>query len=208
MSMLRFAGRALFSSYFIADGYQMVAKPDKTTDQVSGTIDTVVPAVQSVLPPKVADKVPSDARTWTRILGIAQIVGGLAYATGWCRRPGAAILACATVPRVVSAAGQGASGRSELFSQLALLGGTVVATQDTAGRPGIAWRAEQSKRETTQHAQQARKAVEQRAQRVGKKATKKAKRAQKKAQRKAQAASKKAQAASKKVRSGVKDAVR
>lgn len=82
MSLLRFAGRALFSSYFVADGVQMVVKPDKNANEVSDTIEAIVPIVQSFLPPDVADKVPAQARTWTRILGATQIIGGVAYATG------------------------------------------------------------------------------------------------------------------------------
>ena len=190
MSLLRFAGRALFSSYFVADGVQMVVKPDKNANEVSDTIEAIVPIVQSFLPPDVADKVPAQARTWTRILGATQIIGGVAYATGIARRPGAALLSLATLPRVVSAARAGAADRSDLFVQLALFGGALVATRDTAGRPGLAWRAEQSRKAAEQRVDQSRKSVQQHAEAVGKDV----KRAQKKAQAKARKASKKVQA--------------
>ena len=168
MSLLRFAGRALFSSYFVADGVQMVVKPDKNANEVSDTIEALVPIVQSFLPPDVADKVPAQARTWTRILGATQIIGGVAYATGIARRPGAALLSLATLPRVVSAARAGAEDRSDLFVQLALFGGALVATRDTAGRPGLAWRAEQSRKAAEQRVDQSRKSVQQHAEAVGK----------------------------------------
>lgn len=190
MSLLRFAGRALFSSYFVADGVQMVVKPDKNANEVSDTIEAIVPIVQSFLPPDVADKVPAQARTWTRILGATQIIGGVAYATGIARRPGAALLSLATLPRVVSAVRAGAEDRSDLFVQLALFGGALVATRDTAGRPGLAWRAEQSRKAAEQRVDQSRKSVQQHAEAVGKDV----KRAQKKAQAKARKASKKVQA--------------
>lgn len=157
MSLLRFVGRALFSAYFVADGFQLLTKPDQNVDQIAPTVDRIVPAVQSILPPDTADRLPEDARTWTRLFGIAQIVGGLAYATGIARRPGACLLGLATLPRLIGEIGQ--DDRSGVLSKVALLGAAVVASQDTAGRPGLAWRAEQS-----------RKAVEARAETAGKKA--------------------------------------
>ena len=190
MSLLRFAGRALFSSYFVADGVQMVVKPDKIANEVSDTIEAIVPIVQSFLPPDVADKVPAQARTWKRILGATQIIGGVAYATGIARRTGKALLSLATLPRVVSAARAGAEDRSDLFVQLALFGGALVATRDTAGRPGLAWRAEQSRKAAEQRVDQSRKSVQQHAETNGTEN----KRAQKKAQAKARKASKKVQA--------------
>ena len=104
MSLLRFAGRVLFSAYYVTDGYQLLTKPDQNADQIASTVDRVVPAVQSFLPPETADRVPEDARTWTRLLGLAQIIGGVAYATGIARRPGAVLLAAATLalPRLKS----------------------------------------------------------------------------------------------------------
>lgn len=143
MSLLRFAGRVLYSAFFVADGYQLLTKPDQHADELGPTVDRVVPAMQSVLPPDAADRVPEDLKTWTRLLGIAQIVGGLAYATGLARRPGAALLTVATLPRVVAAGGN--RGTADLLSSVALLGAGIVATQDTNGKPGLRWRARQSR---------------------------------------------------------------
>lgn len=151
MSLLRFAGRVLFSAYYVSDGYQLLTKPDQNADQVAATVDRIVPAVQSFLPPDAADRVPEDARTWTRILGLAQIVGGVAYASGFARRPGAILLAAASLPRLVGSAQ--ANQRSGLLAQLAMFGAAVTASQDTAGRPGLAWRAEQSRKAVTKGAQ-------------------------------------------------------
>ena len=55
-----------------------------------------------------------------------------------------------------------------------------MATRDTAGRPGLAWRAEQSRKAAEQRVDQSRKSVQQHAEAVGKDV----KRAQKKAQAK------------------------
>ena len=141
MSLLRFSGRVLYSAYFVADGYKLLTKPDQNSYKIAPAVDRLVPAVQSFLPPDAADRVPEDVRTWTRVLGLAQIVGAVTYATGIARRPGALLLGAATLPRMTAS-----QDRSEMLGQVALFGAAVVATQDTAGRPGLAWRAAQSRR--------------------------------------------------------------
>ena len=166
MSLLRFAGRALFSSYYIADGYQLLTRPDQNADQLAPAVDRIVPVVQSVLPPDTADRLPEDARTWTRIFGIAQLVGGAAYATGIGRRLGAVLLTVATLPRLLASAGN--RDTSGVFAQAALLGAGVVATQDTNGRPGLAWRAEQSKRAIEARAAASTKDLQRTQKRLGK----------------------------------------
>lgn len=178
MSLLRFAGRVLFSAYFVQDGFKLLTKPDENADQLASAVGRVVPAVQSVLPPNVADRVPEDARSWTRILGATQIVGGIAYATGIARRPGAYLLTAASLPRLL--AHQDADDRTGLFAQLALFGAGVVATQDTAGRPGLAWRAQQSRKAVEQRAAAAGKDLKH----TGKQAEQKARKTAKKVQRK------------------------
>ena len=144
MSLLRFVGRLLYATYFVSDGYQLLTRPDQHVDKLAPTLDRVVPSIQAWLPPDAADRVPEDARTWTRLLGVTQILGGLAYAIGIGRRTGALLLTTASVPRLIAAAEDRHSG--ELLTRLALLGAGIVAAQDTHGRPGLAWRAEQSRR--------------------------------------------------------------
>ncbi len=201
MSLLRFVGRALFSSYYVSEGFQQLTKPDQNVDQIAPTVDRIVPAVQSMLPPDTADRVPEDARTWTRVLGLAQVVGGVAYATGIARRPGALLLAVATLPRVIGAATS--EDRSGLFTQLALFGGTLVATQDTAGQPSLAWRAQQSRKAVGDRAHKSRKAVEAQAKSAGKQADRTRKAISKQAGQLSDAATKSV----KQVRRQVKDAL-
>ena len=144
MSVFRFIGRALFASYFIADGWSMVTKPDERAEEVALTTDLAVPRVQAFLPPDTADRIPEDGRSWARIFGIMQLAGGACYATGILRRPGAWLLAASCTPKVVAAWRK--DGLSKVFAPLALLGAAVVAAQDTEGKPGLYWRATHSSR--------------------------------------------------------------
>ena len=148
MSLLRFAGRVLYSSYFVVDGYQSFVQPDKYVAEVAPTINNLVPKAKSFLPEQVADKVPEDTKTWVRILGLTQIIGGVGFATGLMRRPGAILLALASVPHVAaSLPGADGSEQSKRHSQgnllrnLSLLGAASLVAQDTEGKPSLYWRA-------------------------------------------------------------------
>lgn len=151
MTLVRFAGRALFSSFFVADGIQSAANPDRYVAEVQRTMDAVLPAARNVLPEAAAEKLPDDTRTWVRILGGVQIAAGAAYAVGVLRRPAAAMLTLATIPHVVGSLPSRTLPVSErqrsygnLTRNLALLGAGVIATQDTEGRPSLMWRAAMS----------------------------------------------------------------
>ncbi|EPH02663.1 hypothetical protein HMPREF1531_01973 [Propionibacterium sp. oral taxon 192 str. F0372] len=138
MSLIRFAGRALFSAPYVVDGYQMITRPEHDEEQISAAVDRVVPFISSVLPDPVAGSLPVEPRTWTRLFGGLQMLGGITYASGFGRRAGAWLLVLATLPKLGSSHG--------LLTDLGLLGGAVVATQDTAGKPSLAWRAAQSRK--------------------------------------------------------------
>lgn len=142
MSLLRFLGRSLFASLFVEDGYRLITQPDKSLRAVAPTVDRLVPAAKNFLPEDAADRVPEDTKTWARILGGVQILGGLMYATGLGRRLGALLLTLSSLPKVVTAVTE-SDDKTELFTSLALAGGALVATQDTNGRPSLTWRAKQ-----------------------------------------------------------------
>lgn len=150
MSLIRFAGRLLYSGYFVANGVALLTKPDEYADDIAQTTDKVVPTVQSFLPDDAADALPEDAHSWARILGLAQIVGGACYALGFARRPAALLLGLTTVPQIVTAATS--ETKSKALAPLALAGAALVATQDTAGKPSLAWRAGKAAEKVTKTA--------------------------------------------------------
>ena len=91
--------------------------------------------------------VPDDARTLVRVNGATQVVGGLALASG--RPPtGALLLAGSLAPSTIAKhpfwSRSDASQRAEdqhqfLKNALGLLGGVLLASRDTEGRPSLAW---------------------------------------------------------------------
>ncbi len=183
MSLIRFAGRVLHSAYFAMDGYQLVTKPDRYSDEIAKTTDRLIPAIQSVLPPDIADRLPEKSRSWTRIFGIAQLTGAALYATGLLRRPGAYLLALSTTPRLIAAVSS--RQKTDALIPAAMLGSTLVATQDTAGKPNLRWRAENSTRHLA-------RAAERTGQQVSREAKRSARALKKEAKRNAKAARKQA----------------
>jgi uncharacterized membrane protein YphA (DoxX/SURF4 family) len=142
MSFLRFAARSMLASYFVINGVKAVRTPSAFADEAAPVADKVLPAVRGLLPSEAAGFLPTDATGVARILGLAQIAGGLSLATGLGRRCGAGLLALTMVPRVVShnPTKPAADDRSRLGTDVALLGGVVLAAMDTEGRPNLAWR--------------------------------------------------------------------
>ncbi len=145
MTLLRAAARTLLASYFVASGLKSVRHPDLLVPAAEPVIDKLVPFVKRYAPAPLADSVPEDARTLVRINGAAQLLGGLALATGKGRRVGAIVLATSLVPSTLAKhpfwtrtdAVEKAEDRSHFLKNLSLLGGVLLAARDTEGRPGL-----------------------------------------------------------------------
>lgn len=136
MSVIRFLGRALFAAPYMVDGYHLITRPERDEERITSTVDRVLPLATTVLPDAAASRLPIEPRTWTRILGGVQVAGAAAYATGVGRRAGAWVLTLASLPRL--------GAQDTLVRDLGMLGAAVVATQDTEGKPSMAWRAAHS----------------------------------------------------------------
>ncbi|PIF02611.1 MAG: DoxX family protein [Propionibacterium sp.] len=153
MSILRFASRSMLASYFIVDGIKAISNPEPLVTDAEKVTDIALPIAQRVSPGNVGSYLPEEPKTWVRIIGASELVGGVGLAFGIARRPSAALLTLAMIPQVLIsrpdrslAHSERVANRSVFFSRLALLGGVGLAAQDTEGKPGISWRAEQARK--------------------------------------------------------------
>lgn len=201
MSLLRFAARTLFASYFISEGVKAVTKPAETAADAEAFTNTVSPLLQRVVPADVASYVPEKAETWVRLAGVAQIAGGVMFATGIGRRLGALLLAKASVLNLaISAPGKQASdeakklARPEMLRNGALLGAAVLATQDLQGKPSLSWRSAQAAKAAEKKASALGNDVSRSARKASAKAEKQAKKLSKKARKQAKQLGKKLEA--------------
>src|SRR5918998_1239806 len=152
MTLFRAAYRTMLASYFVASGVRALRDPDSLVPDAEPLTDRVVPLIKEYAPQQVATYVPEDARALVRVNGATQVVGGLALASGKGRRLGAMLLAGSLVPSTIakhpfwsrSDAAQRADDQHQFLKNVSLLGGVLLASMDTEGRPSLAWRAQKS----------------------------------------------------------------
>lgn len=148
MPILRRAARPMLASMFIAGGIDALRNPGPK-----------VPAADDVAPP-IAAQVPGlpeqDTEMLIRINGGVQVGAGLMLAIGRFPRLSALALAASLVP--TTAAGhrfwesddeaERKQQQVHFLKNVSMLGGLVLASLDTEGRPSLGWRA----RHATEHA--------------------------------------------------------
>ena len=150
MSLLRAIPRTMLASYFVAAGIKTIRDPESLVPAAEPLVDRLVPLVKEYTPEQVAGYVPENTVTLVRINGIAQVVGGAALATGKGRRLGALLLAGSLIPSTIAKhpfwtvqdPEERAQDRNHFLKNVSLLGGVLLASQDTEGKPSLAWRAQ------------------------------------------------------------------
>ena len=150
MNLLRAVPRAMLASYFLASGIKAIRDPESFVPAAEPLTDRVVPLVKEYSPEQVAGFVPENTVTLVRVFGVAQVAGGVALATGKGRRLGALLLAGTLVPSTIANhpfwrvqdPEERARDRSHFLKNVSLLGGVLIASVDTEGKPSLAWRAQ------------------------------------------------------------------
>jgi len=197
MSLLRFAGRTMLASFFVVQGAKAVMNPEPLVADADPFAKAFVPLAQKVAPASVAGYVPEDTKTLVRITGVAQVVGGLMLATGIGRRLGAGVLGLSMIPHVMaSRSAKGSTteereiAKSQLLRNVALLGGAILASLDTQGRPSLAWLADDRRQRLAGDAERTAKHLTGSAKRTGRGVAKSARKAAERAAKDAQHAKK------------------
>src|SRR5271170_4251651 len=145
--LIRRIARPLLSAVFIGQGVETLRNPTATLEATEPTI-----AALRTLPEPVGDMVPSNPETAARINAAVQVGGGLLLATGKLPRIASAALAFTVVPGSLGAhlfwneddPERKAQKRRDLLTDLSLLGGLIIASADTAGKPSLGWRGRQA----------------------------------------------------------------
>lgn len=146
MSLLRFVARSMLASYFVVNGVKALRHPEDFAPAAEPVAEKVLPLVNASIPDSVRDYLPKDTAGFVRCNGALQIAGGLSLATGFGRRIGAGILAVTMLPHVATAnplkvrGGDRSTVASQLSKNVALLGGVLLAAQDTEGKPNLVWK--------------------------------------------------------------------
>ena len=145
--VIRRIARPLLSAVFIGQGVETLRNP-------TVGVEAAQPAMEGLrqLPDPVGPSVPTDPETFARINAAVQISGGLLLATGKVPRIASAVLAVTVIPGSLgghqfwteSDPARKAEKRRGFLTDLSLLGGLIIASADTAGKPSLGWRGRQA----------------------------------------------------------------
>jgi uncharacterized membrane protein YphA (DoxX/SURF4 family) len=141
--LVRRIARPLLSAAFIGQGVEALRDVKPAAEVVQPTLDAA-----QALPSSVADQIPDNAVTVARINAAVQIGGGLLLATGRIPRVASALLAATVIPGNLGKhmfwdetdPALKAEKRRGFLTDLSLIGGLVLASADTAGKPSLGWR--------------------------------------------------------------------
>ncbi|MBF6180121.1 DoxX family membrane protein [Nocardia otitidiscaviarum] len=150
--LLRRLARPLLASAFLADGADTLMHPDERVKAAN----TLLEQQRESRFAGVAEKLPADPATLVKINAGAQIAGGVLLATGKVPRLASLMLAMTVVPSAVTNQDfwqetdptRKAAKRTAFFKDMSLLGGLLIASADTEGRPSLGWRGRRAAQRT------------------------------------------------------------
>ncbi|OBH13091.1 DoxX family protein [Mycobacterium sp. E1747] len=141
--VIRRIARPLLSVAFIGQGVNSLLNPKSAAAAAAPAVDGL-----QALPNSVSGSIPSDPETIAQINAAVQIGGGLLLATGRLPRIASAALAFTVLPANLGAHSfwnesdpqAKAQKRQQFLTDLSLVGGLLIASADTAGKPSLGWR--------------------------------------------------------------------
>ncbi|HET7387693.1 MAG TPA: DoxX family protein [Nocardioidaceae bacterium] len=146
MTLSRLVARPMLASMFVVGGIDSLRNAEKKVERAKPVTDKIADVAKKVAP---SAPVPTDAATLIRVNGAIHVAAGLALATGKAPRLASLVLAATMVPTTAgghrfweeSDPAMRANQRVHFFKNVSMLGGLLLAAVDTAGKPGLAWRA-------------------------------------------------------------------
>jgi uncharacterized membrane protein YphA (DoxX/SURF4 family) len=141
--VIRRIARPLLSVAFIGQGVESLLNPKTAAEAAAPAVDGL-----QALPDQVARNIPADPQTFAQITAGVQIGGGLLLATGKLPRVASAVLALTVLPANFGTYSfwtetdpeRKAELRRGFLKDLSLVGGLLIASADTAGKPSLGWR--------------------------------------------------------------------
>lgn len=129
----------MLASIFVISGVRVLLQPGEGRIEAARR---VTPLLEKADP-----RLPTDPETLVRVKAAADVVAGLALATGRFTRPAAAVLAAGLVPTTYAGHPFWTASKEERANQqihflknLGLLGGLLLAAADTEGKPSLGYR--------------------------------------------------------------------
>lgn len=143
----------MLATTFITRGVDALRSPKPAADAARPTLEGL-----AKLPDPVGPNVPTNAETVAKVTAGVQIGAGLLLAWGKLPRLSSAALAVSVVPGSLGAhafwnetdPARKAAERRALLSDVGLIGGLIIASVDTEGRPSLGWRSRRAARKLSE----------------------------------------------------------
>jgi uncharacterized membrane protein YphA (DoxX/SURF4 family) len=133
----------MLAAAFVSQGIDALRSPKRAADVVR-------PALEGLqkLPGPVGSRVPRDPETFVKMAAAVQIGSGMLLAMGKTPRLASAALAATVLPANLGAnmfwtevdPERKAARRRDFLTDISLLGGLVISSADTVGKPSLGWR--------------------------------------------------------------------
>ncbi|MEH0146689.1 DoxX family membrane protein [Corynebacterium sp. Q4381] len=157
--MIRKIARPMLASVFIIDGVQTVLNPASAKESA----DSVLKQLRAATPRQYRAFLPKDPETAAQIAGGVKAGAASLFALGKAPRTAAALLTATSAASLVgrnafwetSDADEKARRKAGALTDLALTGGVLLASVDTAGKPDMKWRAQNAAKVARKNVQQA-----------------------------------------------------
>jgi putative oxidoreductase len=139
MTLVRRVARPMLAAMFVVGGLDQLKHPSTKADTARPLVEKLAPAIG----------LPDDTELLVRANGAAMVGAGALLALGRLPRLASTVLAATLVPTTVAAHSfwneqdpkVRAQQKVQFFKNVSLLGGLLIAAVDTAGKPGLAYRA-------------------------------------------------------------------
>lgn len=151
MTLVRLLARPMLSSMFIFGGINALKNSKMLAQRAQPVTDRLEPVVE-----KATAKLPFNLTVEQEVLlnGAVQVVGGAMLATGKAPRLSSLALAATLIPTTLaghrfweeSDPKLRANQQNHFFKNVSMLGGLLLASVDTEGKPSLAWRARRQAR--------------------------------------------------------------
>ena len=151
--LIRRVARPMLAAVFIGQGLDALRSPKLAADAARPTLEGL-----QKLPDPVGSGVPTDAETFAKVNAAVQVGCGVLLATGRLPRFASAALAAIVIPANLGAhmfwsetdQQRKAQKRREFLTDISLLGGLIIASADTAGKPSLGWRGRRAARKVSE----------------------------------------------------------
>jgi putative oxidoreductase len=157
MTLVRLLARPMLSSMFIVGGINSLKNSKKLAVRAQPVTDRLDPLVE-----KATSSLPFRLTAEQEVManGLIHVVGGAMLATGKAPRLSSFALAATLVPTTLAGhrfweetdPQQRANQQIHFFKNVSMMGGLLLASVDTEGKPGLAWRAKRQARHAREFA--------------------------------------------------------